>query len=223
MQDFVKKRFLSPITPAHASTKIQSIQPNRKTKHLKTSHRTTGNRLSSVGETPLSKRDIFIQGIKTSPAPSQSRDALCGLIRPSSVLFIGKYLQPGADVRAVFGVVAAELEEIDVALRHIHFDRFGIAGAELPVAVQKRLQLGLGPQEFLPRPPEHRPGDIEFLISISGKLKIQNAADLVLRPEDIRIVEIPMAKTRVGRFLCGWKSPLRSSSCSASNPASGGA
>ena len=28
MQDFVKKRFLSPITPAHASTKIQSIQPN---------------------------------------------------------------------------------------------------------------------------------------------------------------------------------------------------
>lgn len=97
------------------------------------------------------------------------------------------------------------MEEIDVALRHIGFDCLGIAGAELPVAVQKRLQLGLGPQEFLSRPPKHRPGDIGFLVSVSGELKIQNAADLVLRPEDIRIVEIPMAKTRVGRFLCGWK------------------
>ena len=93
-------------------------------------------------------------------------------------------------------------------MRHIGFDCLGIAGAELPVAVQKRLQLGLGPQEFLPRPPEHRPGDIEFLISISGKLKIQNAADMMPFPEDIRIVKIAVAKTRVGRVLCGWKKPL---------------
>lgn len=118
-------------------------------------------------------------------APSQSRAALCGLIRLSSVLFAGEGLRPGVDVRAVFGVVAAELEEIDVALCHIRFDRFGIAGAELPVAVQKRLQLGLGPQEFLSRPPKHCPGDIEFPVSVSGELKIQNAADLVLRPERI--------------------------------------
>ena len=27
-------------------------------------------------------------------------------------------------------------------------------------------------------------------------------------PEDIRIVKIAVAKTRVGRFLCGWKKPL---------------
>lgn len=141
-------------------------------------------------------------------APSQSRSALCGLIRLSSVLFAGEGLRPGVDVRAVFGVVAAELEEIDVALRHIGFDCLGIAGAELPVAVQKRLQLGLGPQEFLSRPPEHCPGDIEFPVSVSGKLKIQNAADMMPFPEDIRIVKIPMAKTRVGRFLCGWKKPL---------------
>ena len=130
------------------------------------------------------------------------------LIRPSSVLFIGKCLQPGADIRAVFGVVAAELEEKDVALRHIRFDCFGIAGAEVPVALQKRLQLGLGPQEFLSRPPKHRPGDIEFLISISGKLKIQNAADMMPFPEDIRIVKTAVAKTHVGSFLCGWKTPL---------------
>ena len=71
--------------------------------------------------------------------------------------------------------------------------------------VQKR---GLRSQEFLPRSSEHRPGDVEIPVSISGKLEIQNAADMVPSPEDIRIVEIAMAKTRVRIALRGWEKAL---------------
>ena len=85
---------------------------------------------------------------------------------------------------------------MDIALRHVRFYRFGIVYTKLAVAFQEFLKLSLCFQKFLPRPPEQRPGDVKFLAAIPGKLKIQNAADMVILPENIPVVEIAVAETR---------------------------
>ena len=100
------------------------------------------------GKTVLA--DALLRGQKVlrlnagAPAFLRVRITFCGCTRARKNwhLYTSKRFLPFADICAVFGIVSAELEEIHIALRHIRFDCFRIACAELPVALQKRLQFG---------------------------------------------------------------------------------
>ncbi len=64
------------------------------------------------------------------------------------------------------------------------------------VSLQKLFLFSFGFQKFLPRTQKHCPGNVKFTISVATQLKIQDSGYMMILPENIGIMKIPVTEHR---------------------------
>ena len=98
------------------------------------------------------------------------------------------------DVVVIRFVFFADPKEIRIDLNHIVFDILPVAAPNGIITFLEQRDFFFCVHESLPRSQDHRPGNIELLVSPTRQFKIQYSRDMLVLPKDIGIVKVSWQK-----------------------------